>query len=72
MRTASDAMKPPIWVKATETCREAFRRMHDHRMPGLPVVDDRYHVLGYVNLLELLALCSGPDVTGPEQEAPHP
>jgi hypothetical protein len=31
--------------------------MHDHDLPGLPVVDDRYHVTGYINLLELMAVC---------------
>ena len=70
MRTASDAMKTAIWVKSDETCREAFRRMHDHRLPGLPVVDDNYHVVGYVNLLELLALCSAPVVAQPEAGGP--
>ena len=56
MRTASDAMQDPVWVKRGETVREAFRRMHEHKLPGLPVVDEQYHVVGYVNLLELLAI----------------
>ncbi len=57
LRTAADAMQPPVWVKPTETVKDAFHRMHDHRLSGLPVVDDRYHVVGYINLLELLAIC---------------
>lgn len=72
MRTASDAMKPAIWVKAHETCREAFKRMHDHRLSGLPVVDDNYHVSGYVNLLELLAICSGPGGAETDDVEPQP
>ncbi len=56
MRTASDAMQDPVWVKRGETVREAFRRMHEHKLPGLPVVDEQYHVVGYINLLELLAI----------------
>ncbi len=32
--------------------------MHEHDLPGLPVVDDRYQVIGYINLIELLAICS--------------
>jgi len=56
MRTASDAMQDPVWVKRGETVREAFRRMHENELPGLPVVDEQYHVVGYVNLLELLAI----------------
>jgi len=55
--TAGDAMIPPIWVKHGETVKNAFIRMHDNELPGLPVVDDRYHVIGYINLLELLAIC---------------
>jgi CBS-domain-containing membrane protein len=35
--------------------------MHDHHLPGLPVVDDEYHVVGYINLLELMAVCIGRD-----------
>jgi CBS domain-containing protein len=54
--TAGDAMIPPVWVKRGETVKNAFKRMHDNGLPGLPVVDDRYHVVGYINLLELLAL----------------
>jgi len=55
--TARDAMSPPIWVKPEETVKEAFKRMHDNKLPGLPVVDERYQVIGYINLLELLSLC---------------
>ena len=55
--TARDAMIPPVWVKHGETVKHAFKRMHDNELPGLPVVDDRYHVIGYINLLELLAIC---------------
>jgi CBS domain-containing protein len=57
IRTAEDAMIPPVWVKHGETVKDAFKRMHANALPGLPVVDDRYHVIGYINLLELLAIC---------------
>jgi CBS domain-containing protein len=57
MRTAADAMHEPVWVKRGETVKDAFKRMHEHHLPGLPVVDDRYHVAGYINLLELMAVC---------------
>jgi len=56
MRTAADAMQDPIWVKQGETVKEAFKRMHEHDLAGLPVVNDLYHVVGYINLLELLAI----------------
>ncbi|MFV1859245.1 MAG: CBS domain-containing protein, partial [Anaerolineales bacterium] len=45
-----------VWVKRGETVREAFKRMHEHNLSGLPVVDEQYHVVGYINLLELLAI----------------
>ncbi len=55
--TARDAMAPPVWVKRGETVKEAFQRMHENKLPGLPLVDELYHVIGYINLLELLSLC---------------
>jgi CBS domain-containing protein len=57
MRTAADAMQEPVWVKREEAVKDAFKRMHDHHLSGLPVVDDSYHVIGYINLLELMAAC---------------
>jgi CBS domain-containing protein len=57
MRTVADAMKKPVWVKRGEMVKDAFKRMHEHGLPGLPVVDDRHHVVGYINLLELMAVC---------------
>ena len=57
MRTAADAMQDPIWVMQGETVKDAFKRMHEHRLSGLPVVDERYHVVGYINLLELMSCC---------------
>lgn len=57
MRTAADAMQDPVWVKREEMAKDAFKRMHEHHLPGLPMVDDLYRVVGYINLLELLAAC---------------
>ena len=69
MRTAADAMRDPIWVKQGETVKDAFKRMHEHRLSGLPVVDGRYHVVGYINLLELLALCCKEEEVSGEEGA---
>lgn len=71
LRTAADAMQPPVWVKADEKVSEAFRRMHEQHLPGLPVVDDRYHVVGYINLLELLAACF-QNLAAPDRGASSP
>jgi CBS domain-containing protein len=57
IRNASDAMLDPVWVKQTDKIKDAFKRMHEHNLPGLPVVDDNYHVIGYINLLSLLVSC---------------
>jgi CBS domain-containing protein len=62
IRTAADAMRDPIWVKEGETVKDAFKRMHEHHLSGMPVVDDQYHVVGYINLLELIALCCEGEV----------
>ncbi|NQU31577.1 MAG: CBS domain-containing protein [Anaerolineae bacterium] len=56
MLTAQDAMTPPVWVKRDDTVAEAFKRMHNNKLSGLPIVDDLYRVVGYINLLELLSL----------------
>ena len=53
-RTAADVMEPPISLRPDETAREAFRRLHDTGLPGLPVVDERGRVEGYLDELELL------------------
>jgi CBS domain-containing protein len=64
MRTAADAMRDPIWVKQGETVKDAFKRMHEHKLSGMPVVDEQYHVVGYINLLEIIALCCREDEAG--------
>lgn len=55
-RTAGDAMIPAVWVKNEETLKQAFRKMHENQLSGIPIVNDRYEVTGYINLLELLAI----------------
>lgn len=59
VRTAGDVMKPPVWVRQDNTVDLAFRRMHQHQLPGLPVVDETYHVVGYISLLALLLTVCG-------------
>lgn len=57
IRTAADGMQRPVWVKETDTLRQALMLMHEHRLSGLPVVDEAYRVVGYVDLLGLLTHC---------------
>ncbi len=56
MRSAADAMQAPTWVKASDTVKDAFKRIHERKLPGLPVVDDRYQVIGYISMLDLLTI----------------
>ena len=53
-RRVRAAMQPPVWVKPDDTVQDAFRKMHESELHGLPVVDDNYRIVGYVNLLELV------------------
>jgi CBS domain-containing protein len=53
-RTAGDIMLPPISVRLEDTVRDAFERMHDGHLNGLPIVDGEGRVAGYVDQLELL------------------
>lgn len=67
-RTAADAMQKPAWVKPGETAREAFKRMRENDLSGLPVVNNRHEVIGYINMLELLAICLNPGETANRSE----
>lgn len=53
-RTAADIMDPPVSVHPDQTVREAFRKLHETGLAGLPVVDDEGHLRGYLDELELL------------------
>jgi CBS domain-containing protein len=69
VRTASQAMQEPVWVKREETVKVAFQRMHENGLSGLPVIDDRYQVVSYINLLELMAVCLDSADSSDSQEA---
>jgi CBS domain-containing protein len=55
-QTAEDAMIPAVWVKKEDTLKDAFRKLHDNQLSGMPIINDRYEVIGYISLLELLAI----------------
>ncbi len=38
----------PLTVHADSTIKEAAQLMHDHKVGGLPVVDDAGHVIGII------------------------
>jgi CBS-domain-containing membrane protein len=58
---AEDIMREPLWVKLDDTLEQAFRLMHENKLPGLPVIDDHYHLVGYINLLEIMMVCMNED-----------
>jgi CBS domain-containing protein len=53
-RTAGDIMLEPVWVTRSDSVRTAFRRMHEAKLNGLPIIDDDRRVVGYLDQLELL------------------
>ena len=55
VHTAGDAMIPAVWVTDQDKVSLAFTKMHDNKLSGIPIVNDRYEVTGYINLQELLA-----------------
>jgi CBS domain-containing protein len=52
--TAAEMMAPPIYVHEHETIIEAFRKMREANVRGLPIVDATMQVIGYLDLLELV------------------
>jgi CBS domain-containing protein len=53
-RTCEQIMTEPVSVHPHETVRDAFERMHAHRLNGLPITDEDERVVGYIDQLELL------------------
>jgi len=55
-RTAEELMEEPTFVTMADTVREAFARMHERKLEGLPIVDAEMRVVGYLDRLQLLRL----------------
>jgi CBS domain-containing protein len=53
-RTAGELMQAPVSVTASETFGDAFARMHDNALEGLPVVDAERRPIGYLDQFELI------------------
>ena len=52
--TAAEMMSPPVYVHEHETIVDAFRKMREANLRGLPIVDAEMIVIGYLDLLELV------------------
>ncbi len=55
-RTAGELMDEPAYVTMNDPVREAFARMHERKLEGLPIVDEGMKVAGYLDRLQLLRL----------------
>ena len=55
-KTAGELMEEPAYVTMDDTVREAFSRMRERKLEGLPIVDEGMNVLGYLDFLQLLRL----------------
>ena len=55
-KTAGELMEEAAYVTMDDTVREAFSRMRERKLEGLPIVDEGMKVLGYLDLLQLLRL----------------
>ncbi|WP_055569253.1 CBS domain-containing protein [Streptomyces atriruber] len=61
-RTAGQLMStPPICVHAEQTIAEGARRMAEHRVERLPVIDDEDRLVGIVTRRDLLQMFLRPD-----------
>jgi len=55
-RTAKELMQPPVWVTMGDSARDAFAKMHEHKLEGLPIVDRDMRVVGYLDRFQLVRL----------------
>jgi CBS domain-containing protein len=53
--TLEEVMRPAISVRQDARARDALKVMLDNGVPGVPVVNDRGYVIGFVNDAHLLA-----------------
>lgn len=71
-RTARELMRAPISISMDDTVREAFCRMHENKLEGLPIIDENERVTGYLDRLQLMRLWLQthreelPELGGPE------
>ena len=55
-KTAEELMTTPVYIKDNDTLKTAFIKMHENDLEELPVVDENLHLIGNINLIELLAI----------------
>jgi CBS domain-containing protein len=55
-KTADEIMTAPVYVKDDDTLKTAFVKMYENDLEELPVVDDNLHLIGNIDLIELLTI----------------
>ena len=55
-QTAEDLMVPPVYIKDNDILKTAFVKMYQSDLDELPVVDKNLHLIGVIDLLELLTI----------------
>jgi Mg/Co/Ni transporter MgtE len=54
--TAEGLMTSPNYVRDDDTLKTAFFKMYENELDELPVVDKDLHLIGNIDLLELLTI----------------
>ena len=49
-------MSNPVFVNSNSTVEEAFIKMRQLKLSGLPVVNKHYRVIGYITMLQILRM----------------
>jgi CBS domain-containing protein len=57
MPLVAEIMTEPLFVYLEDTLEKAYSVIRQNKLPGLPVVDKNYRVEGYLDLLEMMAIC---------------
>jgi len=55
-KSAQELMIPSYYVKDNDTLKTAFLKMYENNLEELPVVDDNLHLIGNIDLIELLTI----------------
>ena len=50
-------MQPPVYAREDDSIIDAFHKMRESDLRGLPIVDADMRVIGYIDLLELVLTC---------------
>ena len=55
-KTAEEIMTSPVYIKDDDTLKTAFIKMYENDLEELPVVDENFHLIGNIDLIEMLTI----------------